>query len=139
MVFVKSWINDSNWNIAMRILVIEDDAEVRGMICKIFNDEGYDVLEAVNGKQGLRLLRDDLRVDLVVSDLIMPEKEGMETIRELRRDFPQVKILAISGGGKGKAQDYLAVARVMGADSTLAKPFVKDELLAAVQEVVRPG
>ena len=120
----------------MRILVIEDDTEVREMVCKMLNDENYDVFEAVNGKEALKLLSIEPRIDLVITDIIMPEKEGIETIRELKRDYPHIKILAISGGGKGSAQNYLNLANCMGADLTMNKPFVKQELLGAVQTLL---
>ena len=120
----------------MRILVIEDDAEVRGMICKVLNKEDYDVVEAENGNEAFKLLNSEANIDLVITDIIMPEKEGIETILELNKDYPHIKILAISGGGKGSAQDYLSMAKGMGADVTLKKPFVKQELLEAVQELL---
>ncbi len=120
----------------MRILVIEDDAEVREMVCKILNREGYDVLEAGNGKEAFKLLNIEPKLDLVITDIIMPEKEGIETIIELKRDYPHIKILAISGGGKGSAQNYLTIAKKSGADLTLSKPFIKKELLDAVQELL---
>ena len=120
----------------MRILVIEDDAEVREMICRILNDEGYDVAEAVNGKDAFKLLSNDSKIYIVITDIIMPEKEGIETICELKRDYPNIKILAVSGGGIGNAQDYLAFAKRLGADLTLSKPFVKQEILVAVQDLL---
>ena len=117
----------------MRILVIEDDAQVREMICKILNEEGNDMIEAANGKEAINLLNIEPKIDLVITDIIMPEKEGIETILELKQDYPGIKILAISGGGKGNAQNYLTLAKAMGADLVLKKPFVKQELLGAVQ------
>ncbi len=71
------------------------------------------------------MLRKEPNIDLVITDLIMPEKEGIETICELKQDFPPIRILAMSVGGKGSVQDYLRVARGVGADLTLGKPFVK--------------
>ena len=120
----------------MRILVIEDDPEVREMVYKMLKKEGYEVVEAGNGKEAFELLSIDPKIDLVITDIIMPEKEGIETIIELKRDYPHIKILAISGGGKGSAQNYLAIAKKFGADLTLSKPFVKQELLEAVQEIL---
>ena len=120
----------------MRILVIEDDAEVRGMICKMLSDEDYDVIAAVNGKEGIELLRKESNVVLVITDLIMPEKEGIEVIRELKQDFPPIKILAISGRGCGSLQNYLTLSKALGADLTLSKPFVKKELLKVVKELL---
>ena len=97
---------------------------------------GYDVITAVNGKKGLQLLNLESNIDLVISDLIMPEKEGIETILEIKRDFSHIRILAISGGGRGDSQNYLLLAKKLGADLTLSKPFIKQELLEAVQELL---
>ena len=119
----------------MRVLVIDDTAEVREMIGKMLSDEGYDVLEAANGKEGMQIISSEPEIDLVITDLIMPEKEGIETIREIKQDYSHIRILAISGGGKIDAQNYLAIAKGMGADLTLSKPFVKQDLLKAVQEL----
>jgi len=80
------------------ILVIEDDVQVRALLKKLLESEGYTVLEAENGNIGIRLYHEN-SVDVVITDLIMPEKEGIETIRELRKIAPQIKIIAISGGG----------------------------------------
>ena len=120
----------------MRVLIIDDDAEVRDMVCKMLKDESFDVFAAINGKEGIEFLRKSSNIDLVITDLIMPEKEGIETIREIKRDFSHIKILAMSGGGKGNAMDYLRMAKGMGADLTLRKPFIKQELLKAVQEIL---
>ena len=120
----------------MRILVLDDENEILEMITKMLNEEGYDVITAVNGIEGLKLLNRESNIDLVISDIIMPEKEGIETMREIKRDFPYIKILAISGGGGGGAQDYLNLAKGLGADLALKKPFVKQELLDAVHKLL---
>jgi CheY-like chemotaxis protein len=116
----------------MSILVIDDDVAVLEMVSEMLNSEGVTVLTAANGEEGMRLIRGHSEIDLVITDLIMPEKEGMETIRELKRDFPHIRILAISGGGRVSAQSYLTIAKALGADLTLGKPFVRQELLDAV-------
>jgi CheY-like chemotaxis protein len=122
----------------MQILVIEDDVEVRKMISRILNDEGYQIFEANNGKQGLELLATTTNVELVITDIIMPEKDGIETIRELKQNYPAIKILAISGGGKVNAQNYLNIAKVMRVNSILSKPFTKSELLEAIKIAFSP-
>ena len=119
----------------MHILVIDDDDSVRQLICKMISSEGYQVQEAVNGKEGMEIIRGGQEIDLVITDLIMPEKEGLETIKELRQDFPHIKIIAISGGGKIDALNYLPIAKGMGADLTLTKPFVKQDLIDAVKKL----
>ena len=120
-----------------RILVIEDDAIVRELLQEILAHAGYEVAEARDGKEGIRLYRNE-PADLVITDLIMPEKEGIETIMELRRDFPQVKIIAISGGGHVSPAGYLEIASRLGVQRTFAKPFLPDEILEAVRELVGP-
>ena len=82
-----------------RILIIDNDVQILNMLRQTLEREGYDVLKASNGKQGIRLHREE-PVDLIITDIIMPEKEGIETILELKRDYPDVKIIAISGGGR---------------------------------------
>lgn len=118
-----------------RVLVIDDDWQMREMMHQALERAGYDVAEAPNGKVGVNIHRED-PVDLVITDLIMPEKEGIETIRELRRDYPGLKIIAISGGGRAGADGYLSVAKTIGADRTLSKPFDLKKILDAVEELL---
>jgi len=120
----------------MRILVIDDDTDVRGMVCRMLESEGHDVIDAMDGVDGMRKIQAQPEIDVVITDLIMPEKEGIETIRELKRDFPGTKILAISGGGKSDPDNYLRIAKAMGANSTLSKPFIKQELMDVVDKLV---
>ncbi len=120
----------------IRILVIDDDAIVRGVLKDLLRAEGYEVLEATNGKEGVRLYRES-PTDLIITDLFMPEQEGIETIVELRRAYPAVKIVAISGGNKSMSGiDYLRMAEQLGARRTVTKPFDIDDLLRAVREVL---
>ena len=118
-----------------RILVIDDDVQVRKMLRLTLAAEGFDVVEAQDGKVAMRLFRQD-QADLVITDLIMPEKEGIETIIELKRDFPDIKIIAISGGGRIDPKDYLYLAEKLGAQVTLEKPFTRKEVLEAVYELI---
>lgn len=118
-----------------RILVIDDDWQMREMMHQALERAGYDVMDAANGKIGMNIQRQE-PVDLVITDLIMPEKEGIETIRELRRDFPGLKIIAISGGGRAGADGYLSVAKTIGADRTLSKPFDLKQILDTVGELL---
>ncbi len=119
-----------------RILVIDDDEQFRFMLRRILEHAGYEVAEAGNGEDGQRIYR-DRPSDLVIVDLIMPEKEGLETIMELRHDFPHIKIIAISGGGRIGPEGYLEVAKNVGAVRALAKPVERQELLAALQDSLR--
>ena len=118
-----------------RILVIDDDELVLDMLYESLTLEGYDVLKASNGQQGLKLYREE-PVDLIITDLIMPEKEGIETIIELRQDFPDVKIIAISGGGRIGKKDYLHMAKIFGVQRTFKKPVAREQLLDAIRELI---
>jgi CheY-like chemotaxis protein len=119
-----------------RILVIEDDAEVRSLYKRILEQAGHEVLEAPDGNVGIRLFKAH-NPELIITDIIMPEKEGIETIMELRRDYPAVKIIAVSGGGQAAAGSMcLALAKRLGADRTLPKPFSRQDLLSVVADVL---
>ena len=118
-----------------RILVIDDDAEIRQVLRRILERADYEILEAADGNQGMHLIRTE-GIDLVITDIIMPDKEGIETIRELQRDFPHIKIIAISGGGRINARHILDAARRFGVTHTLAKPFGPNELLEAIAELM---
>lgn len=119
------------------ILVIEDDELLRQILVRRLAANRYVVREAGNGHEGLRLMR-ERPACLVITDIVMPDMEGIETIRHLRRDYPSTKIVAISGGGIGDAQDYLKIARELGAQRTFSKPFLPGELLSAVEELLPP-
>ncbi len=105
------------------------------MLGHMLEAEGYEVIDASDGHEGIQRYR-EAPTDVIITDLIMPEKEGLATIMELRRDFPDAKIIAISGGGKGML-DFLPVATKLGAQRVLSKPFERDELLGAIQEVLQ--
>lgn len=118
-----------------RVLLVEDDNDVRQMVYQILTRDGYDVQQTCNGREALDAFREQ-PADLVITDLIMPEKEGLEMIRDLVSEFGKVKIIAISGGGRLDPGDYLRTARVFGAKKTIHKPFGRTELLDAVKEVM---
>ena len=122
------------------ILLVEDDDGVRSILHKTLVAAGYEVEDAANGDFALAAYRRQPR-DLVITDLVMPEKDGLETITALRRLNPAVKIIAISGGGRtlGLGQLYLETARAIGAGRILAKPFTSAALLTAVSEVLAGG
>ena len=117
-----------------RVLVVDDDFQMREMLGVILERKGYDVMTAPDGKLAVQLQR-KLPFDLVITDIIMPEKEGLETISELRHSYPRLKIIAISGGGRHRPDGYLELARQLGADRILAKPFGSWEILSAVREL----
>jgi len=117
-----------------RVLVIDDEAAVRESVCGILSDVGYVVAEAGDGVAGVDSLRSNT-ADAVVMDIYMPQRDGFETIRELRRVAPNVRIIAISGGTRGDF-DPLKAAEMLGADRALRKPFAVEELLAALTDVL---
>ena len=121
----------------MEILLIEDDEAVREFISEVLLGAGYFVSVASNGKDGLDEIKCDPDIAMVITDIVMPEKEGIETIIEIKQSWPQIKIIAISGGGRICAEDYLHIARELGADVTLKKPFTRSELLGAVADMAR--
>lgn len=117
-----------------RILIIDDDMQIRKMLRLTLTAAGFEVTEAQDGKVAMKLMR-QAPSELVVTDLIMPEKEGIETIIELKRDFPEVKVIAISGGGRIDPKDYLFLAEKLGAQLTLEKPFSRKEILDAIYQL----
>jgi CheY-like chemotaxis protein len=118
------------------ILVIDDQVVMRRTIRRILTAAGHDVLEAENGAAGLKILR-ERTPDLVITDLIMPEKEGIETILEIRRDQLATKILAMTGSGLDQRSIYLDAARKLGADEVVRKPFRTADLLVIVERMLR--
>jgi CheY-like chemotaxis protein len=121
-----------------KILVIDDDVLVRNTVVRILERHGYQISVAPDGLRGLSMCRSE-RPDLVITDIIMPEKEGLETIREIRKECPDTKVLAISGGGRLGNIDYLAIAGMLGAEEVLPKPFAPMELLDVVVRCIGPA
>lgn len=122
-----------------RIIVIDDEEDLRALLQQALERAGYDVVLAANGAAGLALHRAH-SADLVITDIFMPDKEGIETIRELKQEFPKLRIIAMSGRGNLGKLDYLSMASELGALSVLQKPFDAKTLLESVQEALRvPG
>ena len=115
------------------VLIIDDECMVRLMLRDCLELQGHRVVEASDGAEGLQVF-DNEPVDVVVTDIVMPEKEGIETIRELKRRSADIGIIAISGGGRIGATDCLRIAHRLGADHTLQKPFALPDLHAALNE-----
>jgi len=118
------------------ILIIDDDHQIRALLRKSLEKAGYGVIEARNGKEGLRLFRQTPPA-LVITDLLMPDQDGLEVIMAVRRDAPTVRIIAFSGGAEGF--DCLEPAQLLGAHRTMRKPISMAELLQAVQEELQRG
>ena len=120
------------------ILIIDDDAEVRKLLSVALTREGYEVKTASNGKEWLKMLHGSI-VDLVITDLIMPEIEGLELIKRLHYQRPDLKIIALSGGSCSDPRIDLSMAQYLGAHRTFVKPFELQDLLGAVQDMIGPG
>jgi len=118
-----------------RILVIDDDRAVRLTTQVILEDAGYEVICAVDGEEGLRMF-DGAAPQLVITDIIMPNKEGLETIMQIRSRDSSTPIIAISGGGRIHNGDFLDMAHRLGANEILAKPFNPQELAAVVRRLL---
>lgn len=118
-----------------RILVVDDDDQVRALLKITLQRAGYEVEEASNGKVAGNVYRQN-PTDLVITDILMPEMEGIETILELRRDFPDVKVIAISGGGRLGPDVYLDLASRCGVLRTFTKPIDREDLLTGVREAL---
>jgi DNA-binding response OmpR family regulator len=122
-----------------QILIIEDNDDLRNVLQEMLEKHNYVVMVASDGEEGLKLFREN-PVPLVITDIVMPNKEGIETIFDLQRDFPEVNIIAISGGGQLGGGSYLETARgVPNVKKTFMKPFGMDELLQAVRELLDTG
>ena len=118
-----------------RILIIDDEAQIRMMLKQLLEREGYDVRVAENGKEGLSLFQ-QYAPHLVITDIIMPEKEGVETIIELIKQNPGVHIIAISGGGRKGPDLYLKIAEKMGASKIFSKPVDRREMIDTVRDLL---
>jgi CheY-like chemotaxis protein len=122
------------------ILIIDDEAPIRSMLRLILEREGYQVIEAPDGIEGIRHYRQQ-PTDLIITDLIMPNKDGIGMIIDLKKEYPDINIIAMSGGGLNKPDGYLKGAKQLGAKYTLSKPIDRGELLRAVKDTLKdiPG
>jgi len=118
------------------VFVVEDDDQIRAMLRLTLEREGYSVDDAPDGKAALRKCRSGPAPDVVITDIMMPEKDGLGTIMDLRRELPETRIIAISGGGSVVRHNYLDHARLLGASVTFAKPVERQKLLAAVKDLL---
>ena len=116
-----------------RILIIDDDVAVRTTVRHLLERAGYQIVEAGDGREGSRMLDG---VDLVITDLLMPEVDGVDLLGMIRREGRTVPVIAMSGGGKVDSKSYLDVARALGAFATIAKPFELEHLLSTVRDAL---
>ena len=117
-----------------RVLIIDDEAPIRSMLKLMLERDGYEVAEAPDGMEAIRIYRQN-PADLIITDLIMPNQDGIGMIIALKKEFPDVKIIAMSGGGLNKPDGYLKGAKKLGAACTLTKPIDRDEMLEAIKNV----
>lgn len=117
------------------ILIIDDEPQIRSMIRLVLERAGYSVMEAADGVEGIRRFHEN-PVNLIITDLIMPNKDGIGMIIELKKEFPDVKIIAMSGGGLNRPEGYLRGAQKLGAACTLSKPINRQELLRVVKDTL---
>jgi len=120
---------------ARSILVAEDDGDLRAWLREVLENEGYAVMEAANGREAMEIVR-RANVDLCITDLAMPEQEGIETIRMIRYEFPELKIITFSGTF---GPEILRASRILGASASLQKPVDSATLLRTVQDVLAPS
>jgi len=118
-----------------KVLIIDDEPYILLMLKKMLEKAGYEVDLASNGQQGMELFEKD-KADLVITDIIMPDKEGLEIILEMKKRRPDLKIIAISGGGRISPESYLECATHFGASRVFQKPFKQKELVSAVNELI---
>lgn len=124
--------DDPNTQNQLQVLVIDDDDLVRETLEMMLVDAGYSVTSASDGRRGLAELEKKVP-DFVVTDIYMPEKEGIETIVDIRRTYPNIKIIAMSGGADVGSMPVLQLAEMVGADRVLKKPFLPSEIIETIE------
>lgn len=115
-----------------KILIVDDSAEVRSFLTDLLEEEGYAVFQASNGKEGQACLR-ETAINLIITDLVMPEQEGLETISSIRRNWPQIPVIAMSGN-----HEYLDVAKKLGARAAFRKPIETGPILEEIRRLASP-
>ncbi|ADK81343.1 response regulator [Sediminispirochaeta smaragdinae] len=119
------------------ILVIDDNDSYRAMLTMFLTEKEFMVIQADNGKSGWKLLHNQ-KPNLVILDIVMPDQEGIETLIQLRKEYPRLPVIAISGGGKIGPDNYLKLAKAFGADETFEKPVSNTVLLSAIRTLLEP-
>ncbi len=117
------------------VMIVDDDQQILRLLAEIIEKEGHQIVSAEDGEQAFQQFQKH-PIDLVITDLLMPNKEGLELIQELRSIRPELKIIAYSGGGQMKPDNYLDFAKGMGADRVFSKPIPIKELTAAVADLI---
>lgn len=117
------------------VMIVEDDTSLREMLREALEKRKYTVITASDGREALAKFKPSV-IDLVITDLLMPEEDGLKVIMKVREAKPETKIIAISGGGKAGPGSYLHIARKLGADQVFSKPFLPSELIQKVKEII---
>lgn len=120
-----------------KILIIEDDTVIRENLSEILQLNNYEVLAIDNALEIINIVK-DFRPDILITDILMPDKDGIEIIMEIRKKYPHIFLIAISGGGRINSESYLNTAKYLGADATLQKPFSHVQLLNIIKKNETP-
>lgn len=123
----KSWYSIALPQKRTKVLVIDDDMLLRRMLCLVLKSRGYVTIDADNGALGMQMFRTE-KPDLVITDILMPDQEGFETIKEIRNADANIPIIAMSGGGDVQGLSFLTMAKKLGASRTISKPFTPENL-----------
>ncbi len=117
------------------ILIVDDDESIRKFLSALFKKNGFETIDAADGHFAMDAFKKN-KIDLIICDLVMPEKEGLETIREIKKINPDIPIIAISGGGLIDPETYLSLAKKLGAEHTFKKPLDGQKLVGAVKDLL---
>ncbi len=119
------------------ILVVDDEFQIREMLRKMLEMEGHDVITASDGRAAIDLVQQrHIHIDLIITDIIMPDEDGLGVLMKLKNHSPEIKVIAISGGGRIGPQDYLKMAKGLGAHRVFSKPVEREEMLNAIKELL---
>ena len=122
--------------VKVSVMVVDDDVSVRDTLCENLEECGFAVTAAKDGQEALQMIEEGYAPAVVITDLIMPRTEGLEVIMSIRRQYPNIRLIAISGGGRNKSADFLHMAAKLGADAVLPKPLNIDELETTIRQLI---
>ncbi len=120
-----------------RILVVDDEVELRTLLRKVLTRRGHDVIEAENGSVAISMVEQGEKLDLIITDIFMPDTDGIEVLRHLRAKFPELKIVVMSGGGNRVSRGYLPAATALGANHVIEKPFDPSSVGDQIEDLLK--
>lgn len=123
-------------HVKKKILVTDDSASIRSFIRGLLEEADYEVVEARDGKEGIEVFKQEGNIDLIVTDIYMPIKSGLELVVELKEEFKDLKIIVLSDGGKNNFSNELGVVEALGATHFMKKDLIKDQLIDLVNKVI---